>query len=57
MDNNFSLAALRSDFKVFCSCDKSENPKFPWRKEVMLLCCVLCYNLIVVQSENKMVAM
>lgn len=55
MGNNLSLPALRSYFKSFLSCDKSENPKFPQRKDVILLYFGLCYNLTVVQSENKMV--
>lgn len=57
MGNNLSLAAFRSYFKAFLSRDKNENPNFPQRKDVILLYFVLYYDLIVVQSENKMVDM
>lgn len=36
MGNNLSLPADRSCFRAFLSCDKSENPKFPQRKDVIL---------------------
>lgn len=55
MGSNLSLAALRSYFKAFLSCGKSENPKFPQKKAVILLYFALCYNLTVMQSENTMI--
>lgn len=57
MGNNLSLAALRSYFKAFLSCDKSETIKFPQRKDVILLSFSFHYNCIVVQAGKEVIDM
>lgn len=57
MGNNLSLVALRSYFKAFLHCDKSETIKFPQRKDVILLSFSFHYNCIVVQAGKEVVDM
>lgn len=53
--NNLSLADLRSYFKAFLPCDKSETTNFPQRRDVILLSFSFCYSCTLVHSENTVV--